>query len=165
MNRITTNHSISPKSIILKKFEKMDYFDSFSLSLTTDKTIDEIITAAFRLPGWVLVLMKIRNAAVKPFGLETGSNWKGGEAAYYPAGSRAPVFTVIYRNKNEIVTAEDDKHLYFRFSAMIERKKPESVVTITTVVKFKNIWGRIYFLPVKPFHKFIMKALLKRLKT
>jgi len=34
-------------------------------------------------------------------------------------------------------------------------------VYLTTIVKFHNIWGKLYFAPVKPFHKLIIKTLLE----
>ncbi|MDR1119950.1 MAG: DUF2867 domain-containing protein [Dysgonamonadaceae bacterium] len=27
---------------------------------------------------------------------------------------------------------------------------------LTTIVRFHNVWGKIYFLPVKPFHRLIL---------
>jgi hypothetical protein len=55
---------------------------------------------------------------------------------------------------------EDDKHLNFRASVL--KDKTNGTVSLTTVVHYNNLWGRVYFFPVKPFHKIIMKALLKR---
>jgi hypothetical protein len=55
---------------------------------------------------------------------------------------------------------EDDKHLNFR--ASILHDKAEGTIYLTTLVHFNNVWGRLYFLPVKPFHKIIMKTLLTR---
>jgi hypothetical protein len=34
---------------------------------------------------------------------------------------------------------------------------------ITTMVEYKNIFGRIYFLPVKPIHQLIVKGTLKKM--
>ena len=58
--------------------------------------------------------------------------------------------------------AENDKHLNFRTSVLIDRKEPLSHIYLTTIVKFNNIWGRLYFIPVKPFHRIIIKTLLKK---
>ena len=75
---------------------------------------------------------------------------------------RAILFSVIDRSETEIVMAEDDKHLYFRTSLFVEETSDQNRenVYLTTLVQFHNIWGKLYFSPVKPFHKLIMKALL-----
>jgi hypothetical protein len=126
----------------------------------TNETVDEITTQIFRIPGWVIGLMKIRNSIVKIFGLRAGKNENVKESAYYLVGSQAGYFTVTERNVNEIVMGEDDRHLCFRTSVLVDRE--QSFIYLTTIVRFHNVWGRIYFLPVKPFHRLIIKSLLKR---
>ena len=63
---------------------------------------------------------------------------------HYKVGDRAVVFKVIDRSESEIVMAEDDKHLYFRASLLIERTDEEKMdnVYLTTLVQFHNIWGK-----------------------
>jgi hypothetical protein len=126
----------------------------------TNETVDEITTQIFRMPWWIIRLMKISNSIVGIFGLRPGKNENAKEAAYYPVGSKASYFTVTERNGNEIVMGEDDRHLYFRTSVLVDRE--QSFIYFTTIVRFHNIWGRIYFLPVKPFHRLIIKSLLKK---
>ena len=128
----------------------------------TTETIDAITTRAFKGPKWTHYLMKIRNLAVGMFGLKTGDD-KRYTSDFYPIGSRAVHFTVIDRNDSEIVMGENDKHLNFRTSVLINRKSSNPEIYVTTLVRFNNIWGKIYFLPVKPFHKMIIKSLLKNL--
>ena len=55
---------------------------------------------------------------------------------------------------------EDDKHLNFRTSIMIDKSK--STISLITLVHFNNVWGKLYFLPVKPFHRLIIRSLLKK---
>ncbi|MBU3916777.1 DUF2867 domain-containing protein [bacterium] len=57
----------------------------------------------------------------------------------------------------------DDKHLYYRISVMKKEIEQGTEIYLNTIVKFKNIWGRIYFLPVSLGHKLVVKSLLKRL--
>ena len=135
------------ESLILKDIGAVDYCDSYMVkSLTTD-SIDEIKNKIFTLPNWIDMLLEFRHSFIaKPFGLKTGD-------AAVPE---------IDRNENEIVLGDDDKHLYFRLSVMKKNTGQEIEVYLTTVVKFHNIWGRLYFLPVKPFHKQVVKALLKK---
>ena len=45
----------------------------------------------------------------------------------------------------------------------VERRSPvEQTFTITTVVKFNNRLGRLYFFFIRPFHKVIIRSMLKR---
>jgi predicted Fe-Mo cluster-binding NifX family protein len=160
MKVIVKSYKIPDKSIISNGFGKTDYCDSYRIVKQTNETVDKITTQIFRMPRWVIGLMKIRNSIVKILGLRTGKNENGKEAAYYPVGSKARYFTVTERNANEIVMGENDRHLYFRASVLVDRE--QSFIYLTTIVRFHNIWGRIYFLPVKPFHRLIIKSLLKR---
>lgn len=161
MKRIVKSNEIPHKSIIRNEFEEIGYCDSYRIIKKTDETVDEIITQIFKAPQWVIRLMKIRNRVVKIFGLKGEKTDKLEEAAYYPVGSKAVYFTVTDRNANEIIVGEDDKHLCFRASVLIDNSE-QSFIYLTTVVRFKNMWGKIYFFPVKPFHGLIMKSLMKR---
>jgi hypothetical protein len=104
--------------------------------------------------------MKVRNSIVRLFGLEV-SGKEAQEQDYYPLGSRLMIFTVSARNENEIVMEEDDKHLKFRTSVLVDREKSE--IYLTTVVKFHNWGGRLYFIPVKPVHRMLVKSQLKKI--
>ncbi|MDR1156130.1 MAG: DUF2867 domain-containing protein [Bacteroidales bacterium] len=160
MKTVVKSDKIPDKSIIANEFGKTDYCDSYRIVKQTNETVDEITTQIFKMPQWVIGLMTIRNSIVKIFGLKTGKNQNLNGAAYYPVGSKAGYFTVTERNANEIVMGEDDRHLYFRASVMVDREP--SFIYLTTIVRFHNAWGRIYFLPVKPFHRLIIKSLMKR---
>ena len=105
--------------------------------------------------------MKIRDQFVGIFGLATGSKENTNIDSFYPIGSKAVYFTVLDRNENEIVMAENDKHLNFRTSVFIDRHDITSTIYFSTVVSFNNIWGKLYFVPVKPFHRLIIRSLLK----
>lgn len=154
--------NIPDNSIISNGFGKADYCDSYKVCIQTMDNIDRITSNVFKIPKWVDYLLRIRNSVVKLFGLKTGNKNDFNLADHYPIGSKAVYFTVIDRNDNEIVMAENDKHLNFRTSVLITKQEVNSTIYLTTIVKFNNIWGRIYFLPVKPFHRIIIKSLLKR---
>ena len=81
--------------------------------------------------------MKLRNRIFGIFGLKTNKAEDTGTAAYYPSGSKAGYFTVMERNRDEIVMGEDDRRLYFRTSVLIDRE--ESFIHLTTIVKFHNV--------------------------
>ncbi|MBC2723393.1 MAG: DUF2867 domain-containing protein [Desulfosporosinus sp.] len=152
------------KALISKDLKSVDYCGSYMITKNTDDSIDKITTILFNSPSWGDKLMHMRDFFVGRFGLKTGKGENPNIADYYPIGSKANIFTVIDRNENEIVMAEDDKHLYFRTAVMKKETDQGTEIYLSTIVKFHNIWGKIYFLPVKPFHQMLMKSLLRSYK-
>ncbi|MDR2918351.1 MAG: DUF2867 domain-containing protein [Tannerella sp.] len=152
MKKIIRLDRIPDNSMISDGFTRIDYYDTYQLTKNTNQSIEQITEGIFNLPGWVNWLMILRNSIVRLFGLKTEKNRDKDQEFY---------FTVIDRNENEIVMGEDDKHLNFRTSTMIDRD--QSFIYLTTLVQFHNKGGRFYFLVIKPFHQFLMRQLLKRL--
>ncbi len=137
--------SLPKESAVSQEFPKIDYLDAYQLSIHSEDDIDQITATIFKMPKWILTLLKMRNSIVKVFGLKT-----------------AP-FALLNRTENEVIMGNDDKHLIFRVSVFAERKETECIVTLTTIVHFHNIFGRFYFMLVKPFHKKIVQSCLKQL--
>ena len=55
------------------------------------------------------------------------------------------------------------KHLTFYAALWCgEKESGGQTFTITTVVKFNNRLGRLYFFFIRPFHKVIIRSMLKR---
>ncbi len=153
----------APKSsIILDGYGAFDYCDSFCVETSSTDTVDSITTAIFCSPSWADHLLAIRDALVKVFGLRTSGKTKPSIKEYYNIGDRAGIFTVCSRNENEIVMSEDDKHLSFRTSVFIDRSGANAKVYLTTIVKFHNLGGKLYFIPVKPFHRLIIQSSMRK---
>ena len=145
-------------SLITGEMESVDYFDSYVIESKTDEPVDQIVKRMFALPSWVRFLLRLRYFLIaKPFGLRTGTLKERTD------GSDFVRMTVIHRNENEIVMGDDDKHLYYRLSVMKRHTKPLTEIALTTVVRFHNNWGRIYFAFIRPFHKIIVKSILRRM--
>jgi hypothetical protein len=70
---------------------------------------------------------------------------------------------VFHKTDHEIILGEDDKHLDFRVSLYLDENTEtnQKQLTISTLVKFNNIFGKLYFMPVLPFHKLIVPTMLK----
>ena len=82
----------------------------------------------------------------------------------FEQGERVGLFKVFNRTTNEIILGEDDNHLNFRVSLLLEESendKSTKTITVTTLVIYNNWFGRLYFFPVKPFHKLIVQSGLK----
>ncbi len=172
MRRVGYLNNALKHSIIKNGYNKeINYFDSFRIEIQNIQkySVDYITGLFFSFdPFWIRWLFKLRNILVKPFGIQTGllpTVNKINPLIKYKVGGRAVFFNVIDRNEDEIVMAENDKHLYFRTSTYVERNLNEDKgwVSITTFVHFNQLLGKIYFIPVKPFHKIIIKSMLRRM--
>lgn len=160
-------------TVILNGWDgEVHYADSFQADiLNPDKlSVDELakMILASESPAWVKMLGRLRDSMVTMFGLKTGMDMdrrpeKPGPTKNRP-GDMIAFFPVIIRQESEVVMGLDDKHLYFRVSVSISNNQRTDLdsVFINTVVQFHNIWGRIYFYLVKPFHKIIVKQSIKR---
>ncbi len=160
MNRVVKLKSYPGYTMVLTEMERVDYFDSYSVVKNSPDSVDEITRRLLRAPGWVNALGKLRDLLVKPFGLKTESDLKTEPSGGHPEFDFAPV---LYRNDQEIVMGMDDKHLNFRLSVMRIARKENSRVVLTTVVRFNNLGGRIYFTIIRLFHGLIVRTMLRKL--
>jgi hypothetical protein len=148
---ITRQTTIPENSIISNGFEGIDYCDAYRAVKPTSDSAEKIAAEIFNLPKWVNWLMNIRNSIAGVFGLKSSKETRERQTTF---------FAVIEKSENEIVMGENDKHLNFRVSVSIDRIN--SVIYLTTLVHFNNFLGRVYFFPVKPFHKIIVKSILRK---
>ena len=151
---------------------KYDFIDSFEGVLTDENNTisSQKVGRAFftSSPKLVDKLFVLRNKIVSVFGLKTSGDitdrQKQLDNFKCETGEQLGLFKVFSRTDNEVVIGEDDKHLNFRVSLFLENHKTElnkKVLTISTTAEFNNWFGRLYFLPVKPFHKLIVPTMLK----
>lgn len=142
---------------------RVDYGDAFSAALVErNLSVDAIVMRMFgRAPAWMRLLMGIRDAVVGAFGLKTMPHYARVPERLDP-GVRFGLFRITERGPDEIVLGEDDRHLDFRVSVRVRRDIPAPVVDVATFVHFHNPWGRAYFAVVKPFHRSVVRAILRR---
>lgn len=164
-----------PDDSLLKKSQtKYNYIDSYKgvlLNSTKEITANDLGRAFFSsAPKWVEKLFALRNRLVGIFGLKTPGKPADKQMELdnfkFNIGERLGLFQVFDKNDHELILGEDDKHLNFRISLYVTKSteaKSGKEVIITTTVIFNNWFGRLYFLPVKPFHKFIVPSMLKRM--
>ena len=162
-----------PKNSILNlNHEKYDYFDSYKGILNDNEnkiSTADIVKAFFTSgPKWVGILFILRNKIVNVFGLKTGEKTidrqQQLDSFKFEPNERLGLFKVFSKTENEVILGEDDKHLNFRISLLTENLNTEQIkkeVTISTTVEFNNWFGKLYFLPVRRFHKLIVPRMLK----
>lgn len=159
-----------PQKSILNSSSDFEFIDGYKANFNDDKVDIQKIGKLFFSTGpkWIVKLFNLRNKIVKLFGLKTSNKIaekeKQLENFNCEPNQQIGLFKVFHRSENEVVIGEDDKHLDFRVSLFLrENGEAENgkELTISTLVKFNNWFGRLYFIPVKPFHKVIVPAMLK----
>lgn len=159
------------ESKLLAEKDRYDWFDAYRIELADDSSTSWTVCEAMLdvTPRWALLLFGLRNAVVRLFGLPSASmstesareflrSLESKAAADFPVEAGVAGGKVFFASPEEIVAGADDWHLDFRASVLTGHRR----VTITTVVRFKHWFGRLYFLPVKPFHQLIVRSLLRR---
>jgi len=165
-----TKTNFPQKSLLYAGHEEYDYIDSFG-GIIEDKDnkigIDEIAEAFMKpLPRWADWLMAMRNRIVALVGLKRSKKSYGKiNSAQFVPGKKVGFFNVYNRTANEVILGEDDKHLNFRVSLFLDHPEGDlskKIVAVTTIVTFNNWMGSVYFFFVKPFHRLIVPAMLKK---
>jgi hypothetical protein len=109
-----------------------------------------------RQPRWAEALLTLRNILVAPFGLKTSG-----------ASTTAPremvgIFPILSEKPDRLVAGFNDKHLDFRIVVDVATSGARRNVTATTLVLTHNWLGRTYLAIIMPFHRLIVRALLRQ---
>lgn len=167
-------HKTIPAISVLKNDEKtFHYIDSYQSNYLHLKNNDiENLTKIFLTigPKWMDVLLSLRHQIARLLKLKTGhlTNEQRNTANFkFEPGEQLDLFKLYTKTPNEIILGEDDRHLDFRVSILLdstnETNHPQSTLHVTTAVQFNNWLGRFYFIIVKPFHQLIVKSTLQEM--
>ncbi len=139
--------------------KQVDFKDTFSTTNHKDnlKTVAHLIFGTF--PKWVSVLMNLRNALVKPFGLKV--DMPKDYNVDYKVGGYNGFFKIYNILDDELIIGADDKHLKFRVS-IYNSTEIQFNIKVTTLVEYNNTFGKIYMAIVAPFHRVVVKSMVKR---
>jgi len=103
-------------------------------------------------------LFTIRNKVAGIFGLKTEVPKDYNE--HFKIGGYVKFFKIFSISDNEVVLGADDSHLNFR--AIVKNDKSESFnIKVITLVEYNNYKGKIYMGIIKPFHRQIVKRMVK----
>ena len=136
------------------------FIDAFSIGVGHG-TIDARQAAermTGRSPGWIDVLVTLRNILVAPFGLKAGA--RQGDGA-----DMIGIFPVISQTPDRLVAGFNDRHLDFRVVLDVATHGDGQQVTATTLVKTHNRLGRTYLAIILPFHRRVVRAMLAQVAT
>jgi len=107
-------------------------------------------------PRWIEMLLALRNHLVKPFGLKTPDPTGPG------AADTIGIFPVMSETPTRLVAGFNDKHLDFRVVLDVASSGHGRRVTATTLVKTHNLLGRTYLAIILPFHRLVVRAMLRQ---
>lgn len=160
----TVKKTLPHRSLINRIETGADYCDTISVFVASVKSVDERQTELSQITFPLLnFLMKLRDVLVKPFKLKRSDEFTSNFNSYYKVGERAGHFTVVNRNDSEILMGENDRHLHFFTSTICENTQNGQFVHVATSVFYNNRIGQVYFFFVKPFHRLLIKMLLRKI--
>jgi hypothetical protein len=154
-----TVHEISPAVDTNTLLAGAQFADAFRIAVD-DRTLDARLAAECmigRLPRWAEALISLRNILVAPFGLKTSG------ASKTVPGEMIGIFPVLSQTPDRLVAGFNDKHLDFR--VVVDVASPDATsrnVTATTLVLTHNWLGRTYLAIILPFHRLIVRTLLRQ---
>lgn len=138
---------------------EIDFCDSYKIELLKNEDIKKIYLKLILTDSKLInFLMSFRNKIMSIFGFKAEINHLN-NIKDVQVGNKIGFFTIYYVDENEIIAGEKDKHLDFCVSFY----KKDSCFTISTLVQYNNFFGKFYMSFVKPFHKFVVKNMLKNL--
>jgi hypothetical protein len=135
------------------------FVDAYSIvvdrgALDARQAAERMIT---RQPRWAEALLTLRNILVQPFGLKTSG--ASGTAPREMIG----IFPIVSETPDRLVAGFNDSHLDFRVVVDVATAGDRQQVTATTLVLTHNWLGRSYLALILPFHRLIVRAMLRRI--
>nr|WP_238297768.1 DUF2867 domain-containing protein [Methylobacterium soli] len=117
---------------------------------------------ALRHPApWFSNALAVRDLGVRPFGVLTSGEMRN--QLERDGRDRFGFLPVLSRSAREIVFGEDDRHLDFRLPLFLHtRDDGQEVLTVTSVVRCHNLWGRAYLAAIHPGHVLVVWSALAR---
>lgn len=130
-----------------------DFADAFSVTVPRRDLDARAVSAMFfsTPPAWASALLATRNAIMGRLGYKAPKIRKG--------------FPVLRESETEVVSGLDDGHLDFRALMRIDPDTNGSRITLTTAVATHNRIGRVYLMLIMPFHKLIVRSMVRQLAT
>jgi Protein of unknown function (DUF2867) len=158
---MTQVRAAKPASGIGEILAGAHFIDAYRVVVADDR-LDALQATRMALghqPGWVDALLALRNGIVAPLGLKTS----GRDAE--PALETIGIMPIQSVTPSRVVLGFADRHLDFRVVMDVARADGGSAVTATTLVRLNNLFGRLYLAAITPFHRVIVRTMLKRMAT
>jgi hypothetical protein len=153
-----TVHEVTPAIDLNTLLAGAQFADAFSIAI--DNPALDARHAAERMmarqPRWIETLTSLRNILVTPLGLKTS-----GESRAAPR-EMVGIFPIVSQTPDRLVAGFNDKHLDFRVVVDVANSGALRNVTLTTLVLTHNRLGRTYLAIILPFHRLVVRSLLRQ---
>lgn len=113
----------------MEHYNKYDYKDIYSEDVRITQPICalSLLERFFSVPKWIMILMKFRNAMMKPFGLKGESNLSD---------------LVNLESWNTATIIKNDKHLYLKITLLTRTGDESQRIYVSTRVRLNNRMGK-----------------------
>ncbi len=154
-------------SLLLDYSRPGDYLDCYSVAFSNawarnEATMIELATLCLLVDvKAMMLLLKLRNAIVKPLGLKTPKDLSPDTvpARDKQVGDHIGFFRIYRIDDNEIMLGEDDIHQDFRVTITRSTTTPATLY-MSTCCQRHNWFGHFYLAAILPFHKYGVTQLL-----
>lgn len=137
-----------------------NWADAFEVNTRSDFADMKALAQASvgSMPTWSRELLRLRNFLMRPFGLKPD-----GKSDVQRNDGIIDIFPILSETEREIVLGLDDRHLDFRI--VLERRStvPNERVRLTTLVRHHNMLGQCYLTAITPFHKAVVRSVLRQI--
>lgn len=147
------------QSLIADWYSGASLLDAYCVPLpANDLDLRQLAEASLGQPTWWFrALLYLRDAIMGRLGVKTTQVLK----QHLPEANRINFFPILQAHRHELVLGENDRHLDFRLSLLLQRREGQAdTLTATTVVKCHNRLGRLYIFCIRPFHHLVVRASL-----
>ncbi|MEO8400570.1 MAG: DUF2867 domain-containing protein [Gammaproteobacteria bacterium] len=156
------------RSLIANEIISADFHDSFRL-LSLEGNLDPLdiyLIMVNNTPSWINRLLSLRNKLVHLLGLNDVGNLGAINGLDFVdrenlIGEKLDIFIIESFSKNEMILTQKDKHLDIKISILKHENSLKTDLIVSTVVNFHNKLGKIYMTLIAPFHKVVVKRLMK----
>jgi hypothetical protein len=151
-------HQVDPNVDSSTLLAGAQFIDAYSIAIG-DAALDARRAAEKMLargPRWIAALLALRNYLVTPFGLKTSAPSEVG------ASDLVGIFPIASQTPDRLVAGLNDRHLDFRLVVDVAACGHGQRVTATTLVRTHNLLGRIYLAIILPFHRLVVRAMLRQ---
>ena len=157
------SETLPRESQLFHIYETPDLEDAYAIRLPKNTITDPELLARFLFSHqslWVELLMRMRDTLVAHFGIKTSKQLQNS------GGERIGIFKIYETGMNEIVLGENDMHLDFRLSILLQTRMfstgNASYLILSTIVHCHNRLGHAYITLITPFHKMVVRSALRR---
>jgi len=143
---------VPAQSLVAESLSPIDYSDAFRVQVPTDATLDsagraEVLILSLR-PCWVESPSREILDSLDPA--------VGSDLGHWP---------VYGSTENELVVGLDRSFIDLRLSLLMVHSDVERSVIVSTVARFNDWRGRLYFLPVRLAHRIVLADAMRRIQA